>query len=86
MTRYLVVSDTVPGRGRPLGFLWWWLGSIKEAKKDHCDIWHVSWVEREERIAAREALKLVPDGLTLLDCERPRREYLDEPEEPMGMP
>ena len=91
------LTRTVKGRerkgvgtvaGRPLGFLYCWLNRGHVATKE--EHWHkgswFEWFTREERRAARAALKDVPGSAPLFEVERAKEPgESSEPETLVGM-
>jgi len=75
-------------KGRPLGLLLLWLqrSGNYHNKHDHHNPFSIMLCSflRAERMAAREYLATLPNGVALLECERPKRP--DEPDEPEGFP
>ena len=80
----------IPGSkyGRPAGFLMLWLkwGNCS-CREGHNNQFFKGMVghARGERLAARNELRLLPNGPDLLACERRQRVEQGEPEEPLDV-
>ena len=79
-----------PDYGRPIGFMMLWLQRSHlphvAMKAEHTNPFFYALLcsAIEDRRAAREALKALPNGPELMAFERPRRD--DEPDEPLTPP
>ena len=87
MVRTSAGSDNKPSQGRPLGLLAAWLerGPFDDAITDmesHKKV--MNKIDYEARSDARNFIRTLPSGITLLRCER--RRIGDEPAEPTERP
>ena len=72
------------GQGRPIGLLVHWLRTQEQhvSRQSHCEQSVPLMYSFEERAAAREFFKSLPDSEKILTKERPQREEDEPTEEP----